>query len=125
MFGAGHKYHLSLWSKKRGPLHYTLPISAATAATLEQLWSTMLMQAQQPAESVRCIDATSYYVFEWSGGVRSAGGCCRCPQEGTPPGAALVVLGELRKATEESKTGLWRQETRLAKEVAGILRSLK
>lgn len=101
------------------------PISATTAAALERLWSTMLLQARVPAEPPRCIDGTSYFLFEWTQGVRSRGGWARCPQRDTPVAAGLAILEKLCKAASDPKAGLWRGEAQLAEKIDRVQKQLK
>lgn len=95
------------------------PISASTEAALEGLWSAMLSQARAPTEPPRCIDGTSYCLFEWSKGVRSRGGWGRCPQKDTPPAAGLALLQDLCSAASNAERG------KLAQTIAQLHRSLK
>jgi hypothetical protein len=104
---------------------YASPISATTAAALEDLWSTMLLQARVPAEQPRCIDGTSYFLFQWAGSVRGRGGWARCPQKSTPVAAALEILEGLCAAAINSKAGSSPGERQLVEEIGRIQGSLK
>ena len=94
-------------------------IPTSTAATLERLWSAMLSQARLPAEPPRCIDGTSYFLFELTEGVRRRGGWGRCPQKDTPPAAGLQILEELCSAGSSARTG------QLTAKIAQLQRSLR
>jgi len=104
---------------------YASPIAATTAAALDRLWSALLAHARLSGEPPRCIDGTSYFLFQWAGGMRSRGGWGRCPQKDSPPAAALAVLEDLCKAAGNLETGLLLNEGKLAEEISRIQRSIK
>jgi hypothetical protein len=94
------------------------PMSASTVATLERVWSTMLSRARLPTEPPRCLDGTSYFLFQLTKGVRGRGGWGRCPQEDTPPAAGLAVLEELCSAASS-------ETEKLTQTIAQLQRSLE
>jgi hypothetical protein len=99
------------------------PLSATTATALERLWAAMLGRAEQ-RPSPRCLDGTSYYLFQWDRQTGSRGGWGRCPQEGSPAGAVLEILKSLRKCAGSSGTDLMRQDMALAVEAYRLLRQV-
>jgi len=104
---------------------YSAPLSAATAAALERLWAVMLARAEPPPDPVRCLDGTSYYLFQWHRESGMRGGWVRCPQKDSPPAAVLDVLESLRKCASSSGTDLMRQDMALAVEAHRLVRQLE
>jgi hypothetical protein len=99
-------------------------IAPATAAALERLWSDLLSRAEVPAEKPRCLDGTSFMLFEWARGVRGRGGWARCPQEGSAPAAALALLEELCSAARNPDAVQGRIDSRLLERIAQVRKGL-
>ena len=114
----------ALRKASRKTWRFSAPLSAATAVTLERLWAVMLARVEQPPEPVRCIDGTSYYLFQWQRQAGSRGGWGHCPQAGTPAAAVLDVLEGLRKCAGSSGTALMRQDMALAVEAHRLVRQM-
>lgn len=100
------------------------PLSQATAEVLAHLCATMLARAQQPPEPPRCIDGTSYYVFQRDSLGVARGGSGSCPQPGTPTASLLAILEDLREAAESSGSSLARSDVSLARKATQLLQKL-
>ena len=96
---------------------FSAPLSATTAAALERLWGTMLARGEEPAEPVRCIDGTSYFIFQWRDAAGPRGGWGQCPQQGTPEHGLLDILEDLQKCARSSGTALMQQDMQLVVKV--------
>jgi hypothetical protein len=109
----------------KGIWRFSAPISATSAAAVDELWAAMLARVEEAPEPIRCLDGTSYYLFQARSSGGTSGGWGRCSQKGTPAAAVLDLLLQLRKAAGSSGTALMRQDMALAAEARRILNQLK
>jgi hypothetical protein len=103
---------------------FRAPLTATTASLLERTWAALLERARVPVDPPRCIDGTSYYLFQWRPDQGGRGGTGRCPSKGSPTLVMLGLLSDLRRTAGSSEPDLLRQDMALARKATALLLDL-
>jgi hypothetical protein len=104
---------------------FSAPVSEATVRTLERVWAAVIAGAREPREPSRCIDGTSYYVFQRRQSRDNMGALSRCARSGTPAALLLQLVEGLRRHAGSSGTALVKSDILLAKQATELLRALE
>lgn len=108
----------------RDTWRHSASLSRTTAVLLGNTWSAMLAYAKPPPEPRRCIDGTSYFIFQREPSMGGRGGMGRCGPSDGPTAALLEILEDLRRAAGASGQELMRLDMSLAKKAAVLSRTL-